>query len=135
MSSQQPVVVRIEQMKSGCGCGGCLTILAVALVIGFAIEYWYVAVAIAAIAAIAGVAIWLDRRQKQPGGTDISAKSRGELWASQGAPVVDLCGSCGAQMTGSFCASCGTPRPQRCSGCGTPVTSRFCPNCGTQAGE
>lgn len=136
MSGQQPVIVNVEQVNRGCGCGGCLTFIAVLLIIGVAIEYWYIAVAIAVIAAIAGVLVWLDRRDTEPDGDTVDAKTRGELWASPSTTaVIDLCGNCGAQVDGAFCAQCGTARSARCSGCGQPLTSRYCPHCGTKAAD
>lgn len=134
MGEQQPMIVQVQQVNRGCGCGGCLTFIVVLAVLGLAIEYWYIALGIAVVAGLVGLMMWANRDAGEEQTEEGSAKSRGELWASQtNTAVIDLCGACGAQIDGAFCGSCGAPRNQRCSGCGQALTSRFCPNCGTAA--
>src|SRR5664279_464622 len=56
--SEQNVRVVVEKKPSGCG-----TVLAVMIVLGLAIEYWYVSVAIVAV--VIGVALMLRARQRE----------------------------------------------------------------------
>jgi hypothetical protein len=53
MSQQQPIHVVVEK-KGGC-LSGCGTALAVMLLIGLTIQYWYVALPIVAIVALAAI--------------------------------------------------------------------------------
>ncbi len=68
MSQQQPIRVVVER-KGGC-LSGCGTTLAVMLLLGLTIQYWYVALPIVAIVALAAIGNATTQRKKaahQPG--------------------------------------------------------------------
>lgn len=71
MSQQQPIRVVVER-KGGC-LSGCGTALAVMLLVGLTIQYWYVALPIVAIIAVAAISNAKTQRKKaahQPGPRD-----------------------------------------------------------------
>jgi hypothetical protein len=71
MSQQQPIRVVVER-KGGC-LSGCGTALAVMVLLGLTIQYWYVALPIVAIVALAAISNARTQRKKaahQPGPRD-----------------------------------------------------------------
>lgn len=115
MARQQPSVVSVEPARRGCGCGGCLTVIAVAIVIALAIEYWYLAaIVVGVIGLVAALNFWQRRQEPQP-------------------PQVQTCGGCGSTLKGPFCGTCGLPHAARCRGCGAPLDSPYCAHCGRPA--
>lgn len=77
---------RIIVEHRGCG-SGCGTFLAVVLVIGLAVTYWYVAIPVAV--ALAGGAWWWSTREAEAGGTYECPRCHGRMANGQ-----VICGSC-----------------------------------------
>jgi len=119
--------INVTQIQKNEGClGGCGTIFAVTLLIGLAVEYWYVALAAAVVGA--GIAFYLWQQQPQavlPGPQD----------AEHYQPISQAsatCGACGHQVATHFCGYCGLAQTRTCAGCGRRgLTSSFCPDCGS----
>ena len=63
MAQQQPIRVQVEK-KGGC-LSGCGTILAVLLVVGIAIKYWYVSVGLIVLAVAIGAIYVLGQREQK----------------------------------------------------------------------
>lgn len=61
MPQQQPIRVVVEHKKSG----GCGTVLGVLILIGLAIEYWYVALGILLLVVVIGVIANTEQRKKE----------------------------------------------------------------------
>lgn len=128
MSQPPTVIVNNIQRNNGC-LGGCGTAFGVLLVIGLAVEYWYIALAVAVVGVALGFivhrqrALTVDERMPpwRPGAVSPSAATLGRA-----------CAACGAtDGVGAFCATCGTATGRTCSGCGeTGLLSPFCPACG-----
>jgi hypothetical protein len=57
--------VQVTQVNKGCG-SGCGTLLAVILVVGLIVTYWYVAIPVAVLAIAGGVYWWYRQRNKLP---------------------------------------------------------------------
>lgn len=115
--------------------GGCGTVFAVLLLVGLAVEYWYISAGIAVLA-IGGAIYWFGVREqpaqldaKQPVSTVSSTASKGQ----QPRETTRTCGNCGATGIGSlYCPQCGEAQALTCAGCGTTgLTSAFCPECGS----
>ena len=118
--------VYVTQTNRGC-LSGCGTTIGVLLLIGLAVNYWYVALPLAL--AGGGFGIWYYRSQQ------VEPAQRGVSGAEQvvgvAAAAVPQCGSCGAPVTGNFCPVCGAAQSRVCAHCGKRgLTSPFCPDCG-----
>jgi hypothetical protein len=120
MRDNQTIIV--NQKNQGC-MGGCGTVFGVVLLIGLAVQYWYISLAVVCIAGGAGV--WY--LQNRP--TVAGAGEPGRVAANAKASA---CSHCGAAVAGNFCAECGTASTRSCSGCGRRgLMSSFCPDCGS----
>lgn len=73
----EPIVVRVEQVRRGCGCGGCFTFIAVLAAIGLLVTYWQVTLAVAGAAALIGGLVWWHQRAQEPQ----PPANRGVLWS------------------------------------------------------
>ncbi len=62
--SSQPIQVEVRK-KGGC-LSGCGTFIAILLVVGLAITYWYVAIPVAVLALVAGLVYWNYQRSETP---------------------------------------------------------------------
>ena len=134
--SQQPVVIHNSNVQNNAGClGGCGTVFAVLLLVGLAVEYWYVSVGVAVVAV--GVGVWyLRQRELAALHSEAQPAVLGRSPAtSPSAAATDAvtCAGCGAASGATaFCAHCGTARTKTCAGCGmTGLLSEFCPDCGS----
>jgi hypothetical protein len=130
MPDNQTIIV--TQKNEGC-LSGCGTTLAVLLLVGLAIAYWYVALPIAVVAA--GVGIWYWHRQQAALPAAVSPSIVGAPAAQMAAPAQSagtvVCSNCSAPVAGNFCAECGTAQTRSCADCGQRgLTSPFCPECG-----
>lgn len=133
MNNQQTVIV--NQKNEGC-LSGCGSIFAVLMVVGLAVEYWYVSATIAVIAVGAGIYTWHQRSLQSPpasaavhAGPHANAVASGasSTAAESGVP----CETCGHVGSGNFCAACGAARTRVCSDCDRRgLESPFCPDCG-----
>jgi hypothetical protein len=125
MADNQTIVV--TQKNESC-LGGCGTVFGVLLLIGLAVEYWYVAVPIAVVAI--GAALWYHSNQPAPVSAAApipAAPASGALGVLNAGP----CPRCGQHSTGNFCQHCGSARGLTCSGCERHgLDSPFCPHCG-----
>jgi hypothetical protein len=138
MHNQQTVIV--NNRNGGC-LSGCGTVFVVLVVLGLAIEYWYVAVPVAAVAGAVALYVWYQREQSQlPAPVpefngrvgSVVPSPAGVAAASHVAAAPAVCGRCGGSAPGNFCAHCGAARTRMCSSCGrVGLTSDFCPDCGS----
>jgi hypothetical protein len=102
MSQQQSQTVQVIQRNQGC-FSGCGTVIAVLIVVGLAIAYWYVAVPLAII--LAGTFLWYWYQQKQklpapgPGPLDSWLNRIAILLTDQG--YVEQTRNTGQQLEGS----------------------------------
>ena len=119
MRDNQTIIV--TQKNQGC-LSGCGTAVAVILLIGLAVQYWYISLMIVVVAAGAG--IWHLQRRPSTDAVQTAAPP----------PIVisSSCSHCGAAVTGNFCGECGTAKTRQCTGCEQRgLMSAFCPNCGS----
>jgi hypothetical protein len=124
------IIVQQNQRNDGCfsGCGGAFAVL---LLIGLAVEYWYIAAGLAVVGVLA-VAWYVNTRSEPPS----LPRAPDSATASAGAGAVSgraaTCAGCGSAVTGNFCAACGAAHRRVCSGCERPgLDSAFCPDCGS----
>jgi hypothetical protein len=110
--------IHVTQTNTNRGClSGCGTTLAVLLLIGIAVRYWYISTAVAVLAVAGGVWYYRAQRIGTPA-TPLPALS---------AP----CSNCGSSVSGNFCSQCGAAQAHVCSHCGTSgLTTPYCPHCG-----
>ena len=121
MPDQQHIYISNNQTNQGC-LGGCGSAIAVVLVVGLAVQYWYISAAVALIAVGAGVWYW--RQQQQQVAT---APVTPEIAAASGD-----CANCGQPVSGNFCGHCGASAGRTCAGCGMRgLLSPYCPECGS----
>ena len=124
MPDNQTIVV--TQKNESC-LGGCGTAIGVVLLIGLAVQYWYIALPIAVIGI--GAAVWYHSNQpaQMPAAPTPAAPAGPALGALGAGP----CPRCGQRSTGNFCEHCGSARGLTCSGCERHgLDSPFCPHCG-----
>jgi predicted RNA-binding Zn-ribbon protein involved in translation (DUF1610 family) len=132
--------INVTQVQKNEGClSGCGTLLAVAIVLGVAIEYWYVSAGVAVLAI--GFAIyWFGFRAQEaveaapspviaPAGSSRVTTTRPTVPVSR----KDACENCGATgLGGLFCPNCGAAQALTCSNCAKHgLSSPFCPDCGS----
>ncbi|WP_028061176.1 hypothetical protein [Candidatus Solirubrobacter pratensis] len=123
--------VYVTQNNRGC-FSGCGTAFAVILLIGIAVQYWYVSVALVVIGAAVGVWYYRTQRAAVAAGPVGGAES-GRLAAAPGndPAAARTCASCGELTAGNFCSHCGAAQSRTCAGCGKPgLLSAYCPECG-----
>ena len=124
MPENQTIVV--TQKNEGC-LSGCGTVLGVLLLVGLAVQYWYIAVPLAVVGA--GTAFWYHTRQADLAGAQppLTPPAPGVSASLASAP----CANCGQPSSGNFCNHCGAARGRSCSGCSAHgLDSPFCPSCG-----
>ena len=100
MSQQEPIRVVVEK-KGGC-LSGCGTALAVMLLLGLTIQYWYVALPIVAIIAVAAISNAKTKRKKaahKPGPSDPWLNEVAVALADLG--LKEIARNTGAQLGGS----------------------------------
>lgn len=130
LMGQQPIIVHTSNVQKNSGCfSGCGTIFAALLLIGLAVQYWYISAGVAVIGIAA--AIW-HYRQRQLTAVAVGEETAGPPGQTASAPGSRVCEHCGATgVTTAFCAECGHPQTKTCAGCGaTGLLSQFCPDCG-----
>ena len=116
--------IYVTQTNTNQGCfGGCGTAFAVVLLVGIAIQYWYVSLALAVVGS--GIGLWYYRTQQN----ELSRRERHAVASPLSGP--HSCENCGHPVTGNFCAHCGTAQNRTCAHCGkTGLSSPYCPDCG-----
>jgi rRNA maturation protein Nop10 len=125
MRDNQTIIV--SQKNEGC-LSGCGTLFALLLVVGLAIQYWYVVVPLAVVGAGAGVWMW-NRRQLEP---TVGTAATGPAPSPPTALGAGACPNCGMPSVGNFCPHCGAARGRTCADCGRRgLDSPFCPDCGS----
>jgi hypothetical protein len=134
--SQPHVVIHNTNVQKNSGCfSGCGTVFAVLLLIGLAVEYWYIAVPLAVVGA--GLAIWNhNREQKLEQGSPAqapAAANRVVAPVAAATAAATVCANCGERdVKSAFCPSCGLAQTATCAGCGrTGLQSSYCPGCGS----
>jgi rRNA maturation protein Nop10 len=124
MPDHQTIIVTQNNTNDGGCLGGCGTLLAVMIVVGLLVKYWYVAVPVAVLAV--GVGVWLWSRQQAP------AAPAPAIPAGPGTLTAADCAHCGQPAAGNFCQHCGTARGRTCADCGQHgLNSAYCPWCGS----
>lgn len=125
------VVRNDDDSCAALGCGG---LFAVMVLIGLAVEYWYIAVPVAVILIPLGVYLYIEggkENQQVPTPAETQMATPGS--ATPLAEATTTCDSCGTQgLTTVFCPHCGAAQRMSCAGCErTGLTSAFCPDCGS----
>jgi rRNA maturation protein Nop10 len=120
----------VTQNNTNQGClGGCGTAIGVVLLVGLAVQYWYISATVAVITL--GVGIWYWRTQHQPQIPAAPPPAAVAAGSPTVAPAERTCANCGEQTAGNFCATCGTAAARVCAGCGARgLMSPYCPECG-----
>ncbi|HEX6020375.1 MAG TPA: hypothetical protein VFZ00_00170 [Solirubrobacter sp.] len=122
---QQNVYVTQNNTNRGC-MSGCGSVFAVALVIGLAVQYWYISAALVVIGV--GAAVWYYRTQHNQGP---AAPTPTAIRPAPAPALAGTCEQCGASTNGNFCANCGAAQTRTCTHCGARgLTSPYCPQCG-----
>jgi hypothetical protein len=117
----QQIFITQNNTQKGC-FSGCGTFVGVVLLIGLAVEYWYVSVGVAVIAAAVGLWYWRTHATRP----EVSPPGHDEINAAAA-----TCANCGTSTVGNFCSSCGAAQGRTCAGCGQRgLTSPYCPECG-----
>src|SRR4051812_22989217 len=126
MSEHQTIIVTQNNGSDGGCLSGCGTLLALLLVVGLVVTYWYVAVPVAVVAV--GIGVWLWSRQPAP--TPVA--SAPAIPVAVGPLTAAACANCGQPAAGNFCQHCGTARGRTCADCGHHgLESPYCPWCGS----
>jgi len=109
--------INVTQIKKNEGClGGCGTLLAVAVVLGLAIEYWYVSIGVAVLA-IGFAVYWFGFRARE---AVEAAEPSPAIGGGGGASRVTSTGPARPSSQDAVCENCGA----------TGLSGLFCPNCG-----
>jgi hypothetical protein len=117
----------VTQKNEGC-LSGCGTAIGVLLLIGLAVQYWYVALPLAVIGVVAAVWYHSSRREQMPATAPAPAAPPGPVL---GALSAGRCPRCEQHSSGNFCEHCGSARGRTCAGCDRHgLDSPFCPHCG-----
>jgi hypothetical protein len=124
--------INVTQIQKNEGCmSGCGTLFAVALLLGLAIEYWYISVGLAVLGAGIGFYLWQQRQGEVSTGPPAASVVTAAAVPAELAPR-ERCENCGLDVSGNFCGHCGAARRRTCAGCGRHgLTSSFCPECGS----
>jgi predicted RNA-binding Zn-ribbon protein involved in translation (DUF1610 family) len=131
----QNIYVTQTNNNSSSGCfSGCGTTFGVLLLIGIAVKYWYVSLAL--VVAACAVGVWYYRTHELPDGDQAPVPVAAPVAASAAIPATRVCASCGQQAAGNFCPNCGASQTRSCSHCGKRgLESAYCPDCGSATYE
>jgi ribosomal protein L32 len=124
--------INVTQIQKNEGClSGCGTLFAVAVVLGLAIQYWYISAAVAVLAI--GFAVYWFGFRERPALETAGHAAVGPAPSEAVRPSGNRCENCGATgVTSLFCPECGAAQTLTCSGCGKKgLSSTFCPECGS----
>jgi hypothetical protein len=134
----QTIIINNSNVQKNSGClGGCGTVFAVLLLVGLAVEYWYISVGVLVVGIAAAAWHYFDQRQKLGAGHQAVPARATRSPQSVAAPAAHspsgVCAGCGAaDVNTAFCAHCGRAQSKTCAGCGvTGLHSQFCPDCGS----
>jgi hypothetical protein len=134
----QTIIINNSNVQKNSGClGGCGTVFAVLLLVGLAVQYWYISVGVLVVGIAAAAWHYFNQQQKLPARQPAVPSSLRRSPEPAAAPAAHsqsrVCAGCGAAgVDTAFCAHCGQPQSKTCAGCGiTGLQSQFCPDCGS----